>query len=140
MQINALLVGTAVVILVSGCTQQQQERISSSRIDKEVQETLNTRIDQATEFSQRTGDWLKAESRLRTLEFKVRRAESEKKLSLSQLQSVKSSTETIRAQMQSAISSGQGLDAGETDRILTSIKTVETRLEGLVAGLEKPTY
>ncbi len=134
------LINIAAVMLTSACTQQQQENLSSSKIDKDLQERISKGFNQTKQVTESTGDWLKAEGRLRKLEFEVRKADSDKKVPQQQLTGLNQSVEGIRAQLKAAIKSGQGLDSNETARILSAIDAVEHRLDGLLAGHDNKTY
>lgn len=138
--VTTVMAAIAGVIFTSGCTQHQQEKISSSKADSEVQERWTKRIDEATSASQRTADWLKTETNLRTLDFRLRNAESAGKLPPAVAQSLQQSTEEIRTRMQIGIKSGKGLDSTEAEQILSDIKAVEQRLSGLLAERENTTY
>ncbi|MBY0551402.1 MAG: hypothetical protein K2W95_29240 [Candidatus Obscuribacterales bacterium] len=138
--ITTVIVAIVGVMFTSGCTQHQQEGISSSKVDSEIQERWTKRIDEATSASQRTTDWLKTETNLRTLDLRLGKAKSDGKLAPLEAQSLQQSTDEIRTRLQAGIKSGKGLDSTETDQILSDIKAVDQRLNGLLAGRENTTY
>lgn len=134
MQIKFSVLTAVAVTLLTACTQQQQERISSSDIDKKLQERIESDIEHTKQAAQGTTNWLGTEARLRALEIRVRALKSDDKLPTDEKVSLENSVQTIRSELQTALMSGQGMDPTETDAIITEIKLVENRLEQFVAS------
>lgn len=123
----------AVSILLAGCTQKQQETISSSDWQRNINSSLENISKKAQVKLEHTGNWLSTETDLSNLQASISRAIDKDSVTDAQATSLRKSVDYIRQLQKRSISSGQGINKSEKAQITAAIKRVENRLKGWIA-------